>query len=189
MLPTSAGVEPATWSPVGRRIQLSPPADPISWSYERPRTHPFKTHRFWSEHKDMKADLSWHILHICSKISWLVMSGFPRRKCLPIPALCPASYKFSHSSPTKSTIHILCMVIKYCFLKLTIALDQGPVVQSIGSLTSSLVVKILTVLVSAICNSQVFLLKKMWVAFANAKATHIFSAKILAYMPHLMIKF
>ena len=31
--------------------------------------------------------------------------------------------------------------------------------------------------------------EKMWVAFANAKATHIFfSAKILAYMPYLMIK-
>ena len=27
----------------------------------------------------------------------------------------------------------------------------------------------------------------MWVAFANAKATHIFSAKILAYMPYLVI--
>ena len=24
----------------------------------------------------------------------------------------------------------------------------------------------------------------MWVAFANGKATHIFSAKILAYMPY-----
>ena len=45
--------------------------------------------------------------------------------------------------------------------------NQGPVVQSIVSLTSSLVVKMLT---------------------ANAKATHIFSAKILAYMPYLMIK-
>ena len=29
---------------------------------------------------------------------------------------------------------------------------------------------------------------KMWVAFANAKATHIFSAKILTHMPYLMIK-
>ena len=54
-------------------------------------------------------------------------------------------------------------------------------------------------------NSQVFLLKNVSFAekceisekestnilaqFANAKATHIFSAKILAYMPHLMIKF
>ena len=37
---------------------------------------------------------------------------------------------------------------------------QGPVVQSIISLTSSLVVKMLTVLVSTISNSQVFLLKK-----------------------------
>ena len=26
----------------------------------------------------------------------------------------------------------------------------------------------------------------MWVAFANAKATHIFSAKILVYMTYLM---
>ena len=37
----------------------------------------------------------------------------------------------------------------------------GPVVQSIVSLASSLVVKMLTVLVSTISNSQVFLLKKM----------------------------
>ena len=54
--------------------------------------------------------------------------------------------------------------------------NMGPVVQSIVSLTSLLVVKLLTVLVSAISNSQVFLLNKMWVAFA------LFSAKILAYM-------
>ena len=65
---------------------------------------------------------------------------------------------------------------------------QGPVVQSVVSLTSSLVVKMLTVLVSTISNSQVFFAEKMWVAFADAKATHIFSAKILAYMPYLMIK-
>ena len=52
---------------------------------------------------------------------------------------------------------------------------QGPVVQSIVGLTSSLMVKMLTVLVSTISNSQVFLL---CVAFTNAKATHIFSAKI-----------
>ena len=65
---------------------------------------------------------------------------------------------------------------------------QGPVVQSIVSLTSSLVVKMLTVLVSAISNPQVFLLKKMWVAFSSAKATNIFSAKILAYRSYLKIK-
>ena len=28
----------------------------------------------------------------------------------------------------------------------------------------------------------------MWVAIAYAKTTHIFSAKLLAYMPYLMIK-
>ena len=59
----------------------------------------------------------------------------------------------------------------------------GPVFQSTISLTSLLVVKMLTVLVSTISNSHLFLLKN-----ANAKATHIFSAKILAYMPYLMIK-
>ena len=51
---------------------------------------------------------------------------------------------------------------------------QGPLVQNIISFTSSLVVKILTVLVSTISNSQIFLLKT-WVAF------HIFSAKTLVY--------
>ena len=47
------------------------------------------------------------------------------------------------------------------------------------SLTSLLVVKMLTVLVSTISNSQVCLLKK-----CNSH----FSANILAYMPYLMIK-
>ena len=67
----------------------------------------------------------------------------------------------------------------------------GPIVQSIVSLTSSLVVKMLTTLVSTVTLYLIhsyFAEKKMWVAFANAKATHIFSANILAYMPYLMIK-
>ena len=57
-------------------------------------------------------------------------------------------------------------------------INLGPVVQSIVSLTSSLVVKMLTVLVSTTSNSQVFFAEKMRVAFANAKATHIFSKNI-----------
>ena len=61
----------------------------------------------------------------------------------------------------------------------------GPVVQSVVSLTSLLVVKMLTVL-STISNSQLFLVNMS--TFANAKATHIFSAKILACIPYLMIK-
>ena len=54
-------------------------------------------------------------------------------------------------------------------------------------------VKMLTALVSTVSNSQLFLLKNVSsfctckVAFAHAKATHIFSAKILAYVPFLMI--
>ena len=55
---------------------------------------------------------------------------------------------------------------------------QGPVVQSIVSLMSLLVVKMLTVLVSTISNSHVFLLKNMWIAFAN---THFFSKNISIY--------
>ena len=62
---------------------------------------------------------------------------------------------------------------------------QGPVVQRVVSLTSLLMVKMLTVLVSTISNSLVFFAEKMWFA----KATHIFSAKILVYMPYLMNKF
>ena len=37
--------------------------------------------------------------------------------------------------------------------------------------------KMLTVLISTRQNSQVFLLKRMWEAFANAKTTHIFFSK------------
>ena len=66
---------------------------------------------------------------------------------------------------------------------------DGPVVQSIISLTSWLVFKMLTVLVNLynILSTGIFA-EKMWVAFANAKATHIFSAKILAYTQYLIIK-
>ena len=66
----------------------------------------------------------------------------------------------------------------------------GPSCSSIVSLTSSLVVKILTVLVSTISNSQVFFAEKKNVSsFCKCKSySHFFSAKILAYMPHLMIK-
>ena len=51
---------------------------------------------------------------------------------------------------------------------------QGPVVPSIVSLTSSLVVKMLTVLVSTISNSQVFLLKK------NVSSLLTFFSKIIS---------
>ena len=54
----------------------------------------------------------------------------------------------------------LCHLLIECLRAIGFLKDQGPVVQSIVSLTSSLVVKMLTVLVSTISFSQLFLLKK-----------------------------
>ena len=58
---------------------------------------------------------------------------------------------------------------------------QGPVFQSIVSLTSSLVVKMLTVLVSTITNSQAFLLTNVS-SFCKCKNySHFFSKNISVY--------
>ena len=57
---------------------------------------------------------------------------------------------------------------------------QGPVVQSIVGLTSSLVVRMLTVLVSTISNSQVFLLKN--VSSFCKSYSHFFSKNISVYV-------
>ena len=56
----------------------------------------------------------------------------------------------------------------------------GPVVQSIISLMNLLVVKMLTVLVSTIHNSQVFLLKKNVSSFCKSYS-HFFSKNISIY--------
>ena len=75
--------------------------------------------------------------------------------------------------------------LKYYTLRsrLTIKIDnQGPVVQSIVTLTSSSVVKMLTVLVSTISNSQVFLLKKNVSSFCKCKSySHFFSKHFSIY--------
>ena len=63
-----------------------------------------------------------------------------------------------------------------------ILLDQGPVIKSVVSLTSSLVVKNITVLINAISNSQVLFAEKM------QKLLTFFQQNIYAYMPYLMIK-
>ena len=67
-------------------------------------------------------------------------------------------------------------------------LDQ--VIQSIISLTSSLVVKMLTVLVNTISNSQIFFTEKMGVAFAIffSKNNSVYVCMVYAYMLYLMIK-
>ena len=55
--------------------------------------------------------------------------------------------------------------------------DQGPVVQSVVCLTSSLRVISLTVLADSIYNILIFFAEKNVSSFCTAKATHIFFSK------------
>ena len=78
-----------------------------------------------------------------------------------------------------SFIELIVIKISLIITKLDLNKDQGPVIQSIVSLTSSLRLSSLrvisfTVLADSIYNILIFFAEKMWVA---AKATHIFSAK------------
>ena len=82
-------------------------------------------------------------------------------------------------------------------------LDQGPVVQSVVSLTSSLRVISLTVLADLIHSILIFfaekmwvafalqklLTEKMWVAFALQKLLTFFQQKISAYLRITRLKF
>ena len=65
---------------------------------------------------------------------------------------------------------------------------QGPVVQSVVSLTSSLRVISLTVLADSIHNI-IFFAEKMWVAFALQKLLTFFQQKISAYLCITQCKF
>ena len=67
--------------------------------------------------------------------------------------------------------------------------NQGPVVQSFVSLTSSLRVISLTVLADSICNILIFFAEKMWVAFALQKLLTFFQQKISAYLRITPCKF
>ena len=51
--------------------------------------------------------------------------------------------------------------------------DQGPVAQSVVSLTSSLRVISVTVLADSIYNIMIYVAEKMWVAFFSKKFQHI----------------
>ena len=57
------------------------------------------------------------------------------------------------------------------------SVDQGPVVQSVLSLTSSLRIISLTVLTDSVYNIMIFFAEKMWVAFARKSYSHFFSKK------------
>ena len=67
--------------------------------------------------------------------------------------------------------------------------SQGPVVQSVVSLTSSLRVISLTVLADSIHNILIFFAEKMWVAFALQKLLTFFQQKISAYLRITRCKF
>ena len=65
------------------------------------------------------------------------------------------------------------------------SLNQGPVVQSVFSLTSSLRVILLTVLADSIYSFPIFFAENIRVAFApQPKATHIFSAKNFSFFAY-----
>ena len=66
---------------------------------------------------------------------------------------------------------------------------QGPVVQSVISLTSSLRAISLTVLADSIHNILIFFAEKMWVAFAMQKLLTFFQQKISAYLHITLCKF
>ena len=65
--------------------------------------------------------------------------------------------------------------------KISLRIHQGPVFQSVVSLTSSLVVKMLTILVSTISNSQVFLPKNVSSICKCKSYSHFFSKNISVY--------
>ena len=67
--------------------------------------------------------------------------------------------------------------------------DQGPVVQSVVSLTSSLRVISKIVLADSIYNILIFFAEKMWVAFAVQKLLTFFQQKISAYLRITRYKF
>ena len=66
---------------------------------------------------------------------------------------------------------------------------QGPVVQSVVSLTSSLRIISLTVLADSIYYILIFFAEKLWVAFALQKLLTFFQQKISAYLHITRCKF
>ena len=95
--------------------------------------------------------------------------------------------------PDKTAHHDPSHVDLYCLQRICSGLQgwkgQGPVVQSIVSLTSSLRVISLTVLADSIHNILIFFAEKMWVAFALQKLLTFFQQKISAYLCITRLKF
>ena len=66
-----------------------------------------------------------------------------------------------------------------CYIYCYVHLGKGPVSQSIVSLTSSLRGELIKCFTTLKPNTQIFLLKKREKLLQNAKASHIFSTKII----------
>ena len=89
-----------------------------------------------------------------------------------------------YSNPNPSECHVGMYGPTYRQTK-----NQGPVVQSVVSLTTSLRVISLTVLADSIYIILIFFAEKMWVAFALQKLLTFFQQKISAYLRITRCKF
>ena len=105
------------------------------------------------------------------------------------------SRKYTHLSQFLPSISNLCGLTRH---KMSVARaayyphlnsNQGPVVQSVVSLTSSLRVISLTVLADSIYNILIFFAEKMWVVFALQKLLTFFQQKISVYLRITRCKF
>ena len=93
-------------------------------------------------------------------------------------------------NPVRCIIHIFRIFLSYqLLLSISRLKDQGPVVQSVVSLTSLLRVISLTVLADSIYSILKFFAEKMWVAFALQKLLTFFQQKISAYLRITRCKF
>ena len=79
-------------------------------------------------------------------------------------------------------LNMINYILHYRIILLLDSEGQGPIVQSVVSLTSSLRVISLTVLVDSIHNILIFFAEKMWVAFALQKLLTFFQQNISAYL-------
>ena len=96
-------------------------------------------------------------------------------KCEEQKSLSESAYLFTWIlSIDSASLDFFLINSKYC--------KQGPVVQRVVSLTSSLRVILLTVLADLIDNILIFFAEKMWVACALQKLLTFFQQKISAYL-------
>ena len=100
-------------------------------------------------------------------------------------------WQISSSSGKKKKISLCTIFLNIFFNPRWILSNnaQGPVVQSVVSLTSLLRVISLTVLADSIHNILIFFAEKMWVAFALQKLLTFFQQKISAYLCITRCKF